>query len=123
VKRHAIKPKPHNANTMTEGQYRQMVRSTLRGAFLRKWKPRNVVLKAASRPSTDPAAGRHQYQCAACGSWCSKAAVQVDHREPLGKLETWDQFIARLFVEAPALQVLCNVCHKAKTKAKGAADE
>lgn len=45
--------------------------------------------------------------------------VRVDHIlpvvDPATGFTTWDNFVERLFVEAPALQVLCNTCHNKKS--------
>ena len=41
--------------------------------------------------------------------------MSVDHKEPIGKLTTWDEFIKRLFCEKENLQALCKQCHLIKT--------
>lgn len=50
--------------------------------------------------------------------------VAVDHKEALvpldGTVLSWDQYLFRLFCGPENLQVLCEVCHKAKSKAENA---
>ena len=55
------------------------------------------------------------FKCAKCNNEFTSKDVQVDHIKPIGFDKTWDEFINGLFCEADNLQVLCVVCHKAKT--------
>lgn len=107
-----------NKGRWTEARWRSFVRSALRGAF-RRWPPKFDVLKnAAVDKRINPASGRlaMHYKCAKCGELFPLRQVQVDHIKQIGPLTTWDAFINKLFCEARNLQVLCKVCHKAKTK-------
>lgn len=50
--------------------------------------------------------------------------VAVDHKEALvptdGTVLSWDTYLFRLFCGPENLQVLCEICHKAKSKAENA---
>lgn len=56
------------------------------------------------------------YLCASCKKVYEK--VSVDHIDPVGTFVSWDAFIAKLFCPTTNLQVLCKVCHDAKTKSE-----
>lgn len=77
-----------------------------------------MLKEAATERRTNPASGKlaMHYVCANCRKEFPLKQVQVDHKEPIGTLTTWDRFIARLYCEAKKLQVLCKPCHAVKTK-------
>lgn len=87
------------------------IRSGLRALSL-KWPPRYHV-KAAAKVAYGT------YLCAGIDREPHEARskdVQVDHIEPIGNIENWDSYIEKLFCPASNLQVLCQDCHKIKTK-------
>lgn len=116
-------PKTRNAGTMTEAQYFQKIRSTLRRAF-RWWIPMKLALDAARRKSQSSNKKlKYEYQCAHCKKWFPRKDVEIDHKIPCGTLRSYDDipvFLARLTAEdANSYQVLCrDVCHKAKTQSE-----
>jgi hypothetical protein len=113
-------PKTRNAETMTEAQYFQRVRSALRAAF-RYWKPAMLALEAASRPYTGTARRlKKEYMCAGCEEWFDRKSVEIDHKEECGSLNCYEDitlFLQRLTPEdVGAFQILCKSCHVKKTK-------
>lgn len=111
--------KTRNANTLTESEYFSKIRSMLRSGF-RYWKPMQLALQKASRPSQSVNKRlKTEYQCATCKKWFKRADVQIDHIEECGSLKTYDDivpFIQRLTVEnVSAYQILCKHDHKIKT--------
>ena len=111
--------KTRNANTLTESAYFSKIRSTLRGGF-RYWKPMQLALKKASRPSQSKNKRlKTEYKCAHCKKWYARKSVQIDHLIPCGSLKNWDDvvpFIQRMTIEdVDGFQVLCKPCHKVKT--------
>jgi len=101
----AAKPKKYRHN------HRGFITPVLRRASLR-WPPRNETLRL-SRVS------RGYYSCAMCKGTFHRKEVVVDHIDPVidpqRGFTTWDEFIARLFVETGSYQTLCYTCHKAKS--------
>lgn len=113
-------PRTHNAATWTEAQYFAHIRSHLRNAF-RWWKPIQLALTAASRPSKSKNKRlKTEYQCAECKQWFPRKNVEVDHIVECGRLSSYEDivpFIKRLAAEdVSAYQVLCKPCHKIKTE-------
>jgi 5-methylcytosine-specific restriction endonuclease McrA len=112
--------KTRNAGTMTESQYFSKIRSMLRNGF-RYWKPMQLALEAASRPSQSLNKRiKKEYQCASCKKWFKREDVHIDHIEEAGSLKNYDDivpFIQRLTKEeVSAYQILCkNPCHLNKT--------
>jgi hypothetical protein len=117
-----VAPKTRNHNTWSEGEFFSRIRSALRRTF-RYWKPMQLALDKASRPSQSSNKRiKKEYQCAKCGKWSKRADVQIDHIEECGSLNTYHDiipFIERLTKEnVDAYQILCKeTCHKDKTKA------
>lgn len=98
----------------TKARFHSFVAGALRRASQR-WGPKYDVLRAAKT-------SRGVYTCAGYKRTPHSARakdVRVDHIfpvvDPATGFTTWDSFIERLFVEAPALQVLCNDCHDHKS--------
>jgi hypothetical protein len=111
--------KPRNGGTMTEAQFFGRIRALLRNGF-RYWKPMQLALKAASRPSQNANKRlRNEYMCNACKNWFPRANVEIDHIIECGSLKTYQDivpFIQRLTPEnINAFQILCKPCHMAKT--------
>jgi hypothetical protein len=92
------------------------LRSALRSAYNR-YPPKFEVLREGRRAVTGK---RHkwEFQCAECKKWHQQKNIQIDHKEPAGKLQTFEDlptFVKRLFVGAHGLQILCAPCHHKKT--------
>ena len=106
------------SNTMTEGAFWAMIRSTLRRNSCR-WKPIKDALVQAQRPSqSDNPRLKWEYQCAHCTDWFPKSKVEVEHTVDVGSLtcpEDLSGFVERLFCESDKLLVLCTKCHDKKT--------
>jgi 5-methylcytosine-specific restriction endonuclease McrA len=101
----------------TEARYTSFIRSALRGAF-RRWQPRyDVLADAYTRVTKNKTSGRQakHYRCATCKEEFPQKQMQVDHKEPIGALKSWDEFIEKLFCEKDNLQAICKPCHLIKT--------
>lgn len=113
-------PRTRNAQTMTEAQYFSKIRSLLRRGFM-WWRPMQLALKAAERPSKSKNKRlKFEYKCAKCKKWFPRKEVHIDHIIECGELNTYADigpFVQRLTQEdVSAYQVLCKAkCHKAKT--------
>jgi hypothetical protein len=121
VKRKATTVLSRNGGTMTESQYFSKIRSILRSGF-RYWKPMQLALEKASRPSQSLNKRiKKEYQCAKCKKWYKRADVEIDHKQECGSLSNYEDivpFIQRLTKEnIDAYQILCKPCHKLKTEA------
>jgi hypothetical protein len=121
VKRKSTTICSRNAGTMTESQYFSKIRSILRSGF-RYWKPMQLALEAASRPSQSLNKRiKKEYQCAKCKKWYKRADVEIDHIEEAGSLNKYEDivpFIQRLTKEdVSSYQILCKPHHKIKTDA------
>jgi len=119
VKRKATTVLSRNGNTMTESQYFSKIRSILRSGF-RYWKPMQLALEAASRPSQSLNKRiKKEYQCNHCKKWYKRADVEIDHIEECGSLQKYEDivpFIQRLTKEnISSYDILCKPCHKIKT--------
>ena len=119
VKRKATTVLSRNGNTMTESQYFSKIRSILRSGF-RYWKPMQLALEAASRPSQSLNKRiKKEYQCNHCKKWYKRADVEIDHIEESGSLQKYEDivpFIQRLTKEnISSYDILCKPCHKIKT--------
>lgn len=118
-KKRILKPRTRNAGTMTEAMFWTMIRSALRHRS-RFWKPIALAKQKAKRKYKGP--NRRQkveYQCNECKNWFPDKMVSVDHIEPAGRLQCFNDiagFVERLFCEVEGLQVLCDTCHDRKTK-------
>jgi 5-methylcytosine-specific restriction endonuclease McrA len=103
----------------SEAKFWAFLRSGLRAKWTR-WPPKYEVLRKAKRPYIgDNKRQKHEFQCASCAGWFPQKSVTVDHIIPAGQLRSWEDlpgFAERLFCSADGLQVLCDVCHLAKTK-------
>ncbi len=111
--------KTHNAGTMTQAQFFQMIRTALREKS-RWWKPVGIARVKARRPYKGPVKRRKwEYQCASCHKWFDIKNTNVDHITPVGQLNCLNDlpgFVERLFVEEDKLQLLCTECHDKKTE-------
>ena len=95
----------------TDARFRSFIVSALRRASSR-WAPKYGSKRAAR-------VARNSYKCAACSSIVPNKEAKVDHVvpvvDPVRGFNTWDEFIARLFVERDGYQILCQACHAVKT--------
>ena len=108
------KEKPYNGGQWTEARFHSFIKGALRQASNR-WPPKYEVKKAARME-------RGIYRCAGYKRRSHKVrhkdGVHVDHIDPIIPPEgftSWDDVIARMFVEKDRLQVLCKACHNKKT--------
>ena len=101
----------YNDGKWSQARFRSFIVSALRRASSR-WGPKYGAKKAAR-------VARNSYKCAACSSVVPNKEAKVDHIvpvvDPVRGFNTWDEFIARLFVEQSGYQVLCQACHAVKT--------
>jgi len=92
-------------------QFRDWMKNTLRRAFFRYWE-RTKAIQAAR-------VDRGLYRCADCQQVSSIKGHHIDHISPVVDPKVgfvdWDVYIHRLFCPASNLQLLCTVCHTAKT--------
>jgi len=56
------------------------------------------------------------HECSICKVETNKKLCTVDHINPIGKFVDWNEFYKKLNVPPGELQVLCETCHKEKTK-------
>lgn len=113
-----------NGGEWTEARYNSFIKGGLRG-ISRRWPPKYSTLKDASLgKQINPKSGRmaQHFKCANClGAYPAKD-VAVDHIYPVVDPDVgfvdWNTIIERMFCEKEHLQVLCTLCHKAKTAAE-----
>lgn len=114
-------PRTRAGGTWTEAAFWGYVRSGFRQMSLR-WPPISDVMRQVRRPYVGPnKRQKWEYQCGGCGGWFMGREVHTDHIVPCGSLKSWDDvrgFLERLFVEADGLRVLCEACHKQKTRSE-----
>ena len=118
------KEKPYNDGTWTEGRFNSFIKSTLRSGSQR-WPPKYKALDGAKRGKRiNKASGRlaEHYECASCKQGFPAKEIQVDHIypviDPTVGFTTWDDVIRRMFCEQKDFQILCQECHKEKTKSE-----
>jgi len=103
--------KPYNNGTWSAAKFRAFVTSALRRASGR-WGPKHSCRKAAR-------IGRNQYVCSACKKVVGNSETHIDHInpvvDPVRGFQGWDEYVARLFVEADGFRLLCTACHSAIT--------
>lgn len=105
----------------SKAKFKGWIISLLRKGTLR-YPPRNEVLKEAkTEKKINPSSGRmaQHYKCAKCRQEFPLSKVYVDHVVPvvdpvIGFID-WNNYIERMFCHKENLQVLCSVCHDAKT--------
>ena len=102
----------------TTSKFFGFLRSGLRSTY-NKWPPKWEVLKEAKRPyKGDDKRTKWEYKCAKCKEYYKSKEVSVDHIEPAGSLNSFDDlpgFVERLFCGVEGLQLLCTGCHQLKT--------
>lgn len=101
--------------------YFRYVKAQLRRIW--SWSPERKAAKKRALVSKD-SRGNEFFRCERCNTQpLSRKQVDVDHIvecEAVGEFDGWDAFIARLFVDASGLMILCKTCHAAKTVANNA---
>lgn len=104
-------PKPHCNGQWTDARKRSFIVSALRRASCR-WAPKHLCRKQAR-------IARNQYRCAACSAIVGNKDIHLDHIvpvvDPMRGFQSWDEFIARLFVEADGFRAICKACHAQTT--------
>lgn len=101
---------------------------TLRKASYR-WPPRNAALRDAAATKAAYAKGpgekvsklvRNFYSCRGCKKVFSRKGVSIDHIKPvIDPKHGWqgfDVYVTRMFCAVGGFQILCKLCHDAKTK-------
>ena len=95
----------------TEARFKSFIISALRRASSR-WAPKYTCKKNAR-------VGRNQYRCTSCSKVVGNKHIKADHIhpvvEPIRGFVSWDEYIARLFVEVDGYQAVCSSCHAVKT--------
>jgi len=90
--------------------YHKYIISALRRIW--RWSPERKLCYKAALSGT-------KYKCASCKKLFPKANVAVDHTSPVVPttgFTDWNTYIERLFCPAVNLQVLCDICHDAKSR-------
>ena len=105
---------PPNTNypEWSDAKFWSFVRSGLRRKWI-MWPPRFLAIQKSRRAVVGQ---RHKWEvkCAKCKKWWKLNEVQVDHKEPVGTLQNYDDlpaFVRRLFVAVDKLRILCKGCH------------
>jgi len=113
------KERTRGAGTLTEAQFWQMIRSSLRKTS-RWWKPMFVCkMNARRKYKGKNKRQKWEYKCNSCKKWFPAKKMNIDHIIPVGKLNCAKDlpgFVERLFCETEGLQLLCSNCHDLKTK-------
>ena len=94
-----------------------------------RWPPRNAALRAAAATKAEYTAKpgekvsklvRNFYRCKTCKKVFSRRGVSIDHVRPVvDPKKGWrgfDEYITRMFCDQSGFQILCSLCHDAKTK-------
>jgi 5-methylcytosine-specific restriction endonuclease McrA len=109
----------------TEARYRSHIINALRSASMR-WAPKGDCIHAAFVANgLNPTTGRKckLHRCVECGELFPKGSMRADHIEPVVDpatgFQTWDIYIARMFVEQHEYQAVCVGCHRLKTAQEG----
>lgn len=120
-------PKKRNNGQWTEARFKAFIKGVLRDAT-NKWGPKQTTKKKAwIKRGIYKCVGykrrSHNVRVTLPPSAPGKRRihnVQVDHIKPVidpkKGFTSWDDMIERMFCEEEGLQVLCNDCHRRKTK-------
>jgi len=109
------------ARAWTEKFILSRIRATLRRLSMQMPAIRECKLRAR-RAYTAGLNPRQKYelQCADCREWFQEKQIQVDHVEPAGALQSFDDvgpFARRLlFPSQDGLRCLCLTCHNIRTQ-------
>jgi 5-methylcytosine-specific restriction endonuclease McrA len=99
-------------------KYESKIRGKLR-ELARYMPEKQECLENAIHPTEKGERGGKLYICNKCGLCFKPNEVQVDHIQPVvptdHEIESWDEYISRLFCDIENLQVLCKPCHQIKS--------
>ena len=99
------KRKKRRASTDDISKITAWIKQDMRKLWLYYWEPRKTALKRQMFAGA--------FVCEKCGKVHKK--VDVDHVEPVGKTQSLDTYLYRLYCLEDNYQVLCKDCHKEKT--------
>lgn len=97
------------------------VLNAIRKSFTKNSPHYLAVVKLSLTSELGPRGGA-RYKCAHCKKAYGRTEIQVDHKEPVIPVGisplhmTLKQVYERCWVELSKLQVLCKLCHQAKSK-------
>lgn len=86
----------------------------LRKSF-RYWPPRAEIRRIAHKGPSG------YFMCQECGDYFVKQDTHIDHILPVvgpNGIDSWDDYISRLFCSVENLRIICKPCHKRKTNAE-----
>lgn len=114
-------------NPRISSKERGLIKGALRRVFSRS-ELRRMAMDRQAIEHSDPKRPRVKkwVWCAGCGEVVPRWTTAVDHIEPIipttSALEfmSWDSVVNNIWCEVKKLQVLCDMCHNAKTKAENA---
>lgn len=121
--RRLVVPRTRAGGEWTEAEFWSFLRSGLREKS-RRWPPlvRQVFGLARRKSQSENKRLKWEYQCKQCEQWFPRDQVEADHIVGCGSLRSFadlEGFARRLFCETDGLQVLCESCHRSKTKLSG----
>lgn len=94
------------------------IRSALR-AKMRSWPPKQQSKQLAKRIYIgDNPRQKYEYQCADCKEWFKDKEIELDHIEPAGSLNCYEDlpnFVEKLFCGIDGFRCLCKPCHLRRT--------
>lgn len=101
----------------TEARYRSFIISLLRAGTMR-WAPKHDAIKRAFVcVGTNPKTGHKckLHRCEKCSQMFSQSDMVADHKNPVVDIEkgfeSWDVYIARMYVESEEFDAICVDCH------------
>ncbi len=114
-------------NPRISAKERGLIKGALRRVFSRS-DLRRAAMDGQATEHHDPKRPRVKKWawCAICGEVCPKYLMSVDHLAPIVPITTalehmdWDEVVNNIWCELNKLQLLCDMCHNAKTKAENA---
>jgi hypothetical protein len=122
--------KPYCDGTLTEAALRSKIINALRKVSM-FWKPKSTAIKralAGQRINPKTSKNKNYYICELTGEKLWLDEIKADHIEPVvpekwGKSTSflgynWNEYIARMFVEAEGYQAISKEAHAEKTKAE-----
>lgn len=111
-------PPYKNYPRWTQARFWSFIRSALRKAWM-KYPVKYTVLSTNRKKYTGTDKRiKWTYTCELCNEEKMQKEINVDHIEPAGKLNCYEDlpgFVERLFTSEDKLRVLCTDCHKVVT--------
>ena len=120
--------KPHCDGTLTEAALRSKIINALRKVSM-YWKPKSTAInraKAGRRINPETGNQKNYYICEATGEEVWLDEIQADHIKSVVPKQwgettrflgyNWNEFLARLLVEAEGYQAISKKAHNKKTK-------